>query len=94
MGVFLVLEKTSTELKIRLTGESHTLLNLLTSIMLEDERVDVAYYNMEFPTWSDPVLYIRTHGDDPVRVLKDASMRVAELCDEFIRTFNAASSSQ
>lgn len=94
MGVFLVLEKTSTELRIRLTGESHTLLNLLTNIMLEDERVDVAYYNMEFPTWSDPVLYVRTHGEDPVKVLRDASMRVAQMCDEFIQAFNAASSPQ
>jgi len=92
--VFLVLEKTSTELRIRLTGESHTLLNLLTNIMLEDERVDVAYYNMEFPTWSDPVLYVRTHGEDPVKVLRDASMRVAQMCDEFIQAFNAASSPQ
>lgn len=92
--MFLVLEKTSTELRIRLTGESHTLLNLLTNIMLEDERVDVAYYNMEFPTWSDPVLYVRTHGEDPVKVLRDASMRVAQMCDEFIQAFNAASSPQ
>ncbi|MHC1597471.1 MAG: DNA-directed RNA polymerase subunit L [Methermicoccaceae archaeon] len=90
MCMFLVLKKSDTELKIKLLDETHTLANLLTELLLEDERVDVAYYNVEFPSMSNPVLYISTHGEDPLRVLVDASNRIAELCDEFTQVFTSA----
>ena len=91
--MLLVLEKSDTELKIKLPGETHTLANLLTSILLEDERVGVAYYNVEFPSLANPVLYISTHGDDPLKVLMDASNMISRLCDEFTQAFTGAAES-
>ena len=57
-----ILDKKTNELKIEIEGEGHTLFNHLENIILEDEAVEIAGYNIKHPLTSRPVLYIRTNG--------------------------------
>ena len=82
-----VFNKTSQEIKLEICGETHTLLNALRSILLEDERVILATYDIKHPEISNPILYIQTDGIDPVIALGDASTILSKQCTEFKRKF-------
>lgn len=85
-----ILNKTNNELEVEIRGETHTLLNLLKSLLIEDERVEAAFYDMKYVSISEPILYIKTNGVDPILVLKDAAESVVSQCDEFIDVFSKA----
>jgi DNA-directed RNA polymerase subunit L len=55
-----ILNKTNNELEVELRGETHTLLNLLKDLLIKDERVEAAFYDMKYVSISEPVLYIKT----------------------------------
>ncbi len=57
-----VLKKTADELKIEVEGAEHGLCNLLQKKLLEDERVDLAGYDVPHPLASNPVIYVRMKG--------------------------------
>jgi DNA-directed RNA polymerase subunit L len=57
-----ILEKSDDEMKMEIAGESHTLLNMLKIILLEDERVHTASYDMKHVTVSEPILFIKTEN--------------------------------
>jgi DNA-directed RNA polymerase subunit L len=59
-----VLKKAANELKIEVEGAGHGLCNLLQKKLLEDNRVDLAGYDVPHPLASNPVIYVR---------MKDAS---------------------
>jgi DNA-directed RNA polymerase subunit L len=82
-----ILKKTDNEINIRVAGESHTLLNLLKTALLNNKHVDIATYDIKHPTISDPVLFVRTDGADPIDVIKKASKELIKECDEFIDIF-------
>ncbi|HID28069.1 MAG TPA: DNA-directed RNA polymerase subunit L [Methanosarcinales archaeon] len=82
-----ILKKTVNEIQMEIKKESHTFLNALKTILLEDERVDVAAYNIKFPGISDPILYVRTYSADPIEVIKDAAKKLANQCEEFKTIF-------
>jgi DNA-directed RNA polymerase subunit L len=85
-----ILSKTESELEIELKGETHTLLNLLKDILIEDKRVEVAFYNIKHVSISEPIFYIKTDGTNPIEVLKDAVSKIIAQCDEFTDVFNRA----
>jgi DNA-directed RNA polymerase subunit L len=85
-----ILNKTNNELEVELRGETHTLLNLLKDLLIKDERVVTAFYDMKYVSISDPVLYIKTDGADPILVLKDVAAIIVSECDEFIDVFSKA----
>ncbi|AAM31576.1 DNA-directed RNA polymerase subunit L [Methanosarcina mazei] len=85
-----ILNKTNNELEVELRGETHTLLNLLKDLLIKDERVVTAFYDMKYVSISDPVLYIKTDGADPILVLKDVVAIIVSECDEFIDVFSKA----
>lgn len=85
-----ILEKSEDEMKLEIAGESHTLLNMLKIILLEDDRVHTASYDMKHVTISDPVLFVKTENADPIDVVKDAVATLITECDEFITVFNKA----
>ena len=49
-----VLKKAANELKIEIQGEGHTLCNLLESVLLEDEDIEFAGYDVPHPLVSSP----------------------------------------
>ena len=57
-----VLKKTANELKIEVEGAEHGFCNLLQKKILEDERVDLAGYDVPHPLASNPVFYVRMKG--------------------------------
>ena len=85
-----ILEKSDDEMKMEIAGESHTLLNMLKIILLEDERVHTASYDMKHVTISEPILFIKTENADPIDVVKDAVAKLITECEEFATVFNKA----
>ncbi len=79
-----ILEKTDAEVSLGLRGESHGFPNVLKESLLSDERVEVASYDIDHPLEGEPVLHVKTRGDDPLEVLRDvvetvrAEMETAE----------------
>ncbi|MCX8153170.1 MAG: DNA-directed RNA polymerase subunit L [Candidatus Bathyarchaeota archaeon] len=82
-----VLKKTENELKIEVEGVEHGICNLLQKKLLEDERVDLAGYDVPHPLASNPVIHVRTKGN-----LKPESLLVAavEKAREMNETFRKA----
>lgn len=87
-----VIQKSDEEIRIEMAGESHTLLNVIKSYLLEDPRVEVATYDIKHPTISEPILYVKTKGVDPVAALKEASDRIIEVYEEFKAVFHEKAS--
>jgi DNA-directed RNA polymerase subunit L len=85
-----ILSKTDKELEVELIGETHTLLNMLRDILIRDKRVEAAFYDMKHVSISEPILYIKTDGTDPIEVLKDAASMIIAECDEFTDVFSKA----
>lgn len=85
-----IIDKTEDEMHLEIKGETHTLLNMLKSILLEDTRVHTASYDMKHVSISEPVLYVKTDGNDPINVLKDAAEKLVVQCDEFLDVFEKA----
>lgn len=85
-----ILSKTENELEVELKGETHTLLNLLKERLIKDNRVEIVFYDMKHVSISDPILYVKTDGTNPIEVLKDAAKIIISQCDEFIDVFSKA----
>jgi len=82
-----ILKKTDNEINIKVAGETHTLLNLLKTALLNNKHVDIATYDIKHPTISEPVLFVRTDGADPIDVIKKATKEIINECNEFIDLF-------
>ncbi len=82
-----ILNKTDNEINIKIAGETHTLLNALKTALLKNKHVKIATYDIKHPTISDPVLFVRTDGEDPIEVIKSASLELVKQFDEFIELF-------
>ncbi len=82
-----ILNKTDTELEMEIAGETHTLLNLLKTTLLEDDSVEIATYDIKYLGISEPIMYIRTSDKDPLQAARDAISEMVALCDEFKSVF-------
>jgi DNA-directed RNA polymerase subunit L len=82
-----VLKKTANELKIEVEGAEHGLCNLLQKKLLEDERVDLAGYDVPHPLASNPVIYVRMKGTAKP---ENALIRAAEKAREANNAFSKA----
>jgi DNA-directed RNA polymerase subunit L len=85
-----IIKKTSDEVLMEFEGESHTLLNLLRTELLAEERVRIATYDNKFPIMANPVFRLKTKDADPLIVMREAASRIVGLCDEFSSEFDAA----
>ena len=82
-----MLKKTANELKIEVEGAEHGLCNLLQKKLLEDERVDLAGYDVPHPLASNPVIYVRMKGTAKP---ENALIRAAEKAREANSAFSKA----
>ena len=85
-----IIKKTSDEVQIEFEGESHTLLNLLRTELIADERVVFASYDTKFPIMDNPIFRIKTNDADPIEVIREAASRIVNQCDEFSSLFAKA----
>ncbi|WMW22148.1 DNA-directed RNA polymerase subunit L [Methanolobus mangrovi] len=85
-----IIDKTDDEMHLEIIGENHTLLNMLKSALLDDTRVQIATYDMKHVSISDPILFVKTEGVDPIEAVKDAAKSIVTHCDEFMSVFKTA----
>ncbi len=86
-----VLKRTTEELKIEVEGEGHTFCNLLESVLLEDENVEYAGYDIPHPLISNPVITVRAKkGKKPEQALKEAAEKVLKRGRELSEAFSKA----
>ena len=79
-----MIKKSSKELEIEITGETETILNPITEVLLNYKEVDYASYMADHPESNKKHLYLRVTSGNPVDILKKA---VKYLQDE-IKSFN------
>ncbi|MGK2229860.1 MAG: DNA-directed RNA polymerase subunit L [Methanobacteriota archaeon] len=88
-----ILSKTDDETEVEVRGEDHTLMNVLKDALLRIEYVEAATYDMN-PEQSggqtEPLLYIKTDGGDPLDALGDATDEIQEDAAEFRDAFEDA----
>ncbi|MGQ9543775.1 MAG: RpoL/Rpb11 RNA polymerase subunit family protein [Candidatus Bathyarchaeia archaeon] len=84
------LKKTEKELRIEVDGEGHTFCNLLQNVLLEDNSVEIAGYDVPHPLATTAVMYIRMKRSDPAKALERALKRISERTDEFLERFQKA----
>jgi len=82
-----VLEKTKSRLKLEVTGESHTLLNLLRRNSW-DAKADQASYMIEHPMLSHPKIIVKANS--PKLALSKAADSIVKQTQDFARTFRKA----
>ncbi len=87
-----ILDRKPNELVIEVEGEGHTLCNLLETVLLEDEEVEFASYNISHPLVANPVITVRTKGNrSPEEALKTAVGKILQrgrdLRNEFKKAF-------
>jgi DNA-directed RNA polymerase subunit L len=86
-----VINRTSNELKIEVKDEGHTFCNLLESVLLEDDDVEFAGYNIRHPLVTNPVIVVRTKGNiSPEEVLRRAVEKILQRGKELSEEFNKA----
>jgi DNA-directed RNA polymerase subunit L len=86
-----VLQKKANELKIEVEDAGHGLCNLLQKKLLEDERVDLAGYDVPHPLASNPVIYVRMKGNaKPEEALINAAEKAREANKDFSKELKKA----
>lgn len=86
-----VLERTPNELKIEVEGEGHTLCNVLQKVLLEDDAIEMAGYNVPHPLVDSAVIYVRTKANrKPEAAVKEATKKILSQNEEFRKSFKKA----
>ena len=75
-------------IELDFSGEGHTLLNLLQSSLIEDNKVEMAGYSKPHPLMDRSRLFIKLkRGDDVFGVIKKAAENADGKLDEFLEKF-------
>lgn len=86
-----VLERGPNKIVIEVDGEGHTLCNLLEAVLLEDDDVEIASYNISHPLVSKPIITVKTRGNkSPEAALKEAVKKILERGSLLRREFEKA----
>ncbi|MGC9444854.1 MAG: DNA-directed RNA polymerase subunit L [Candidatus Methanospirareceae archaeon] len=86
-----ILERTEEAVRLEIAGEDHTLLALLSSILLDDPQVDIATYSIPETLQSTSILYVKMKaGGDPLAAVKNALSALAAAFEEFEAKYKAA----
>lgn len=88
------IKKTAKELEIEITGETETLLNPITEVLLEFDEVDYASYLSDHPESTKRRLYIRVKNGKPEDALKKAVKQLEEETKTFSKIIKTKSSSK
>jgi len=85
-----VLKKTGKELKIEIEGEGHSFCNALQRVLLADEAIETAGYNISHPLTASPVVHVRTQKGRPETALKNAAEKLQKKTKQFQDAFEKA----
>ncbi len=78
-----VLREDSKGFELKILGEDHTFLNLLTSFLDRNKKVEFAAYKIEHPLVGEPKLFFRLKGlkeveETPVEKIKGVGPKTAD----------------
>jgi len=85
------IKKTAKELEIEITGETETILNPITEVLLKNENVDYASYMTDHPESPKRRLYIRVKSGKPEEVLQKAIKQLEDEVKTFSKNFSGKS---
>jgi len=85
------IKKTTKELEIEITGETETLLNPITEVLLGYDDVDYASYLSDHPESKKRRLYIRVKKGKPEDLLKKAIKHLEDEIKTFSKDFDGKS---
>ncbi|MEM2102715.1 MAG: DNA-directed RNA polymerase subunit L [Candidatus Bathyarchaeia archaeon] len=85
-----VLKKTGNEIKIEIEGEGHSFCNALQKVLLEEEVIDIAGYNLPHPLTANPVVFVRTLKGRPETALRNAAEKLQKKNKQFSEAFEKA----
>ena len=86
-----ILEKTEQNLKLEIEGEGHTFCGLLESVLLEDNNVEFAGYQVPHPLMANTIINIRTTKNiKPEDALKNACEKMLQKGKELNEVFTQA----
>jgi DNA-directed RNA polymerase subunit L len=88
------IKKTTKELEVEITGETETLLNPITEVLLEYDDVDYASYMSNHPESNKRRLYIRVKKGKPEDALKKAVKQLEAEIKSFSKIFATKSKSK
>jgi DNA-directed RNA polymerase subunit L len=88
------IKKTAKELELEITGETETILNPITEVLLQDESVDYASYMADHPESNKRRLYIRVKQGKPEEVLLKAVKQLENEVKTFSKNFEGKSKSK
>jgi DNA-directed RNA polymerase subunit L len=75
-------------IELDLSGEGHTLLNLVQASLIENKNVEMAGYSKPHPLMDRSRLFIKLkRGDDVLGVIKKATENADGKLDEFLGQF-------
>ena len=80
-----VLEENDKLLRFEISGEGHTLCNVLREELWNDEAVTVSAYNISHPLVGTPKFIIETKDKEPKKALKDALSRLKKRNSEIAK---------
>ncbi|KYK30611.1 MAG: hypothetical protein AYK22_03255 [Thermoplasmatales archaeon SG8-52-3] len=88
------IKKTAKELELEITGETETLLNPITEVLLEYDDVDYASYMSDHPESKRRRLYIRVKKGKPEEILKKAVKQLEDEIKTFSKNFSTKTKSK
>ena len=88
-----IVRVTENEAEIEFLDEGHTFLNVLKHSLLQDPQVELATYDVKHPMISNPIFYLKTESKDPLKALRDASLRLKDEFDELLELIRLKSES-
>ncbi len=86
-----VMRRESNELRIEVEGEGHTFCNMLQKVLLEDDTVEMAGYDIPHPLMERSIIYVRTEGRRrPETALRDAAKKLRKKSTDLKKTLDQA----
>jgi DNA-directed RNA polymerase subunit L len=85
-----VLMKTGNELRMEIEGEGHSFCNALQRVLVGEETIESAGYNIPHPLMANPVVHVRTHKGRPETALRNAVEKLQKKTKQFNDAFERA----
>ena len=86
-----LLKEENYKMELEVSGEGHTLLNLLQNNLLKEKNVKIAGYSKVHPLMDRSLLFVTLNrGKDFKKVFQNASQKTTKQLIEFQTKFNKA----
>ncbi|MFQ5998007.1 MAG: RpoL/Rpb11 RNA polymerase subunit family protein [Candidatus Bathyarchaeia archaeon] len=76
------------EMKVEVLEEGHSLLNVLQKVLLRNQNIVIAGYDVSHPLVDSGILHVHTKGSlSPIAAVVEASKELKGEADEFLKLF-------